>query len=121
MSERFVAQLDTPAPFDPATAAANLLHMINDPAWIVIRSAGGFICGGLHPHPWNAQVKQAIEIAWWSEDGAGAHLLGAFENWARAHGAASIVMAYLPSRRGSAVRRVLKRRGYRDHENLMVM
>lgn len=55
----------------------------------------GFIAGVLTPLLFNPDVLVASEVAWWSEDGQGAELMDAFEEWGREHGASIVQYAAL--------------------------
>lgn len=63
----------------------------------VFRTDAGFIAGALAPSWCDPNWLIAIELAWWSEDGAGMRLLRQFEAWAQENGANEIRMTTLTS------------------------
>lgn len=96
--------------FDPITAAQSLENLFNN-AGAAFISRRGMIGGMIAPY-WAAPTNvQAIELFWYSEDGKGAHLLGAFERWAIRMGATEITIAHPNLNHGG-----LQRRGYRASE-----
>lgn len=56
----------------------------------VMRTERGFIGGVLAPSYCDPEWIMAVEFFWWARDGQGMHLLGAFEDWAKASGANEI-------------------------------
>lgn len=81
-------------------------------------SERGMIGGLRLTQPWNDEYEVASEICWWSEDGHGLALLGAFEEWAA--DCNEVHMMFLETLRPSAVMRRLESRGYVKGQTMMV-
>ena len=90
----------------------NTLRVLIDQG-ILIRGDQGTIGGMVFPHPFNANVKCASELFWWSEGREGLLLLSAFEARAKALGASLGAMIALEAVEPARTANVLLRRGYR--------
>lgn len=90
----------------------NTLRFLIDQG-ILIRGEHGTIGGMVFPHPFNANVKCASELFWWSEGREGLLLLSAFEASAKALGASLSAMIALQAVEPERTAKVFLRRGYR--------
>ena len=79
-------------------------------------SDGGAFIGALAPVPWDKNRVAAQELWWCAEDGSGAKLLAAFEQWARARGATEMQIICTSTRRDAALERRMNGAGLRKSE-----
>lgn len=126
MAERFVDQAWAHAgiPFDRDTCEALLHGMIarDDAILLVSPDVNAMIGALVYPWHFNAAIKTAQELFWWSEKGCpyGTALLDEAEIRAAAMGAASINMAMMDHMRPAAISAFYVRRGYRPNEHIFI-
>jgi hypothetical protein len=60
----------------------------------VLFSRGSFLIGYIIPDPGKGGALVAHEVFWWSEEGKGAEIREAFENWAKQHGASEVHISH---------------------------
>lgn len=83
-------------------------------------SGRGMIGGYSWPSLWSRDHLIVMEAFWWAQDGSGAALMDAFEDWAMSLGTKDIRMAYLHRLEPEKVERKLRNRGYVPLETVMV-
>lgn len=115
MVARLTAAVDGPQAVCRIMTGQTLADLIARDDGAVWVSGRGFIAGCIirtiiNPAP------VAVELGWYAEDRSGLRLLRAFEDWARAQGAALIKMSCA----GGAAQKILERAGYRVAEIQMV-
>ena len=93
-------------------------YLINEDEGCIFVTDKGMIGGHIAPLPWDATFRVANEVFWWAEDGRGADLVRAYEEWATK--ADEVRMAFLINLRPTATGRVLSRLGYMGVEMGMV-
>lgn len=72
------------------------------------------MAGVIVPSAVDPDWKMAVELAWWSEDRKGMHLLRQFEKWAKESGASEVRMTTLASLPRAS--KIMERVGYRSAE-----
>lgn len=80
----------------------------------LFRTEKGFMAGVIVPSAVDPDWKMAVELAWWSEDRKGMHLLRQFEKWAKESGASEVRMTTLASLPRAS--KIMERVGYRSAE-----
>lgn len=118
IAQRFHDRGRIPVPLCLDSVAATLQHlMASDLGVVFVAGAHGAAGALLHPSWMNASHLTGQELFWWSDQGDGALLFGALENWARSKGANSFAMIALEACRPSAVGALYRRRGYLPAEH----
>jgi hypothetical protein len=103
MGRKFHAAHQPPWPWDDASTADVVAHIINGGFAAVTDS--GFILGVLAANPISRDWIVAKEFIWWAEDRSGLALLAAFRAWAKEQGANEIQLSCPPGRAEAAYRR----------------
>ncbi len=122
LGARFHAASDEGGEFCPETFT-NFLRLLLAEGCIFV-SPRGMIGGIACPSPWAKDFTIALEAFWWAEDGQGRALAGAYEAWARSKGAhgstGSTRMAFIEATEPKKVEKILRYRGYKPLETIMV-
>ncbi len=122
LGAKFHAASDDGGEFCPTAFTGFLTLLFNEGCLFV--SDRGMIGGYSWPSPWARNYVIAMEAFWWSEDGQGRALADAFEAWARSKGAygstGSTRMAFIEATQPERVEKILRKRGYRTLETMMV-
>lgn len=119
LGARFHAGADLGGVFAPATFWDFCAHLIGSDDGVVFVSEMGMLGGLIGPVPWDTTYKVANEAFWWSEDGQGRALVGAYEEWAKER-ADEVRMSLLFNKRPLPVARMLGSMGYMAAEESMV-
>ena len=100
-------------------AFTGFLDLLLDEVCICV-SERGMIGGYAWPSPWAKDFLIAMEAFWWAEDGQGRALADAYEAWAASVGAGSTRMGYIEATQPERVAKILRQRGYKPLETIMV-
>jgi len=103
--------------YDRASATEFLTRAVASPDMDVLMTDGGHLIATLYSLPFNKSVRIASEINFYAEDGAGADLLSAFEQWARDKGAVVCDIATMHGYRHEAIDRLYRRMGFSATEH----
>lgn len=115
MGERFHAAARLPGAYNGEDFGVYCAWLVGDDEGVIFRTDGGMIGGHVALLPWDRSHRVATEDFWWSEDGHGAALLSAFEEWGLAR-ANEVRMSLLTWLKPVAIARVLSMRGYQGVE-----
>ena len=122
LGAKFHAASDDGGEFCPQTFTG-FLNLLLDEGCIFV-SERGMIGGYAWPSPWAKDFLIAMETFWWAEDGQGRALADAYEAWAHVKGAygptGSTRMGYIEATQPERVAKILRQRGYKTLETIMV-
>ncbi len=118
LGAKFHAASDDGGVYDPETFTRFLNLLLAEGCIFV--SERGMIGGYAWPSPWAKDFLIAMEAFWWAEDGQGRALADAYEAWAGSVGAGSTRMGYIEATQPERVASILRKRGYRPLETIMV-
>lgn len=116
MGARFHAASGLPGKYDEEACAAFVGALMDAPAGVVFRSDAGLIMGMISPGYCTPDWRMAVELAWWSEDGAGRALLSRFEEWARDNGANEMRLTSIAGLNDRRMARLFGMAGYSPAE-----
>lgn len=118
LGAKFHAASDDGGEFCPETFTGFLELLLTEGCIFV--SERGMIGGYAWPSPWAKDFLIAMEAFWWAEDGQGRALADAYEAWAKEAGAGSTRMGFIEATQPDRVERILRERGYKTLETIMV-